>query len=128
MNYKSLATGFFLLLLPVPWAAAHHSVFAEFNSEDPIEITGVITGMDWINPHTYIYMDVTDEDGNTVTWHLEALPTAMLRKAGLTKAMLIGDGRPVTVRCRTARDGTTNLGYTLKITYADGHYYQLSEE
>lgn len=128
MNYKSLAAGFFLLLLPVPWVAAHHSVFAEFNSEDPIEITGIITGMDWINPHTYIYMDVTDEDGNTVTWHLEALPTAMLRKAGLTKAMLIGDGRPVTVRCRTARDGTTNLGYTLKITYADGHYYQLSEE
>lgn len=128
MNYKSLAAGFFLLLLPVPWVAAHHSVFAEFNSENPIEITGVITGMDWINPHTYIYMDVTDEDGNTVTWHLEALPTAMLRKAGLTKAMLIGDGRPVTVRCRTARDGTTNLGYTLKITYADGHYYQLSEE
>ena len=128
MNYKSLAAGFFLLLLPVPWVAAHHSVFAEFNSENPIEIPGVITGMDWINPHTYIYMDVTDEDGNTVTWHLEALPTAMLRKAGLTKAMLIGDGRPVTVRCRTARDGTTNLGYTLKITYADGHYYQLSEE
>ena len=128
MNYKSLAAGFFLLLLPVPWVAAHHSVFAEFNSENPIEITGVITGMDWINPHTCIYMDVTDEDGNTVTWHLEALPTAMLRKAGLTKAMLIGDGRPVTVRCRTARDGTTNLGYTLKITYADGHYYQLSEE
>ena len=128
MNYKSLAAGFFLLLLPVPWAVAHHSVFAEFNSGDPIEITGVITGMDWINPHTYIYMDVTDEDGNTVTWHLEALPTAMLRKAGLTKAMLIGDGRPVTVRCRTARDGTTNLGYTLKITYAAGHYYHLSEE
>ena len=52
----------------------------------------------------------------------------MLRKAGLTKALMIGDGRPVTVRIHTARDGTATLGYILKITYADGHYYQLAEQ
>jgi hypothetical protein len=129
MNYKSLAAaGFLLLLVPAPWAAAHHSLLAEFNADSAIELTGVIMDMDWINPHSYIYLDVTDEDGSVVTWDLECLPTAMLRKAGLTKAMMIGDGRPVTIRLHTARDGTTNLGYILKITYADGHYYQLSEE
>ena len=63
MNYKSLAAGFFLLLLPVPWAAAHHSVFAEFNSGNPTELTGIITDMDWIHPHSYIYLDVTDAGG-----------------------------------------------------------------
>ena len=71
---------------------------------------------------------MTDEDGSVLTWELESLPTAMLRTAGLTKATVIGDGQPVTVRIHTARDGTKNLGYVLKITYADGHYYQLGED
>ncbi len=61
MNYKSLAAGFFLLLSPAPWAAAHHSVFAEFNSDTAIELTGTIADMAWINPHSYIYLGVTDE-------------------------------------------------------------------
>jgi hypothetical protein len=52
----------------------------------------------------------------------------MFRKAGMTKALIIGDGQPVTVRIHTARDETPDLGYTLKITYADGHYYQLGED
>ncbi len=129
MNYKSLAAAVFLsLYFFARGALAHHSLVAEFDPDSTIELTGVILDMDWINPHSYIYLDAADEDGNVVTWHLECLPTAMLRKAGLTKAMMIGDGRPVTVRVHTARDGTKNLGYTLKITYADGHYYQLSEE
>ena len=129
MPYNSfgLATTFTLLLVSTE-LSAHHSLLAEFRTDSPTEITGVITDMDWINPHSYLYVDVTDEAGNVVNWHLECLPTAMLRKAGLTKAMMIGDGRPATIRIHTARDGTSNLGYILKITYADGHYYTLAEE
>ena len=129
MTYNSfgLATMFTLLLVSTE-LSAHHSLLAEFRTDSPTEITGVITDMDWINPHSYLYVDVTDEAGNVVNWHLECLPTAMLRKAGLTKAMMIGDGRPATIRIHTARDGTSNLGYILKITYADGHYYTLAEE
>ncbi|MFP6828445.1 MAG: DUF6152 family protein [Gammaproteobacteria bacterium] len=129
MTYNSfgLATTFTLLLVSTE-LSAHHSLLAEFRTDSPTEITGVITDMDWINPHSYLYVDVTDEAGNVVNWHLECLPTAMLRKAGLTKAMMIGDGRPATIRIHTARDGTSNLGYILKITYADGHYYTLAEE
>lgn len=129
MNNTVLCTaGAVAWLLLAPSISAHHSLLGEFRTDSPTEITGVITDMDWINPHSYIYMDVTDKAGNVVTWHLESLPTAMLRKAGLTKAMMIGDGRPATVRIHTARDGTSNLGYILKITYADGHFYQLAEE
>ncbi len=129
MINKSLSVAIALaLLLAAYGASAHHSLFAEFRTDSPIEITGVFTDMDWINPHTYLYLDVTDEAGGVVSWHLESLPTAMLRKAGLTKALMIGDGQPVTVRIHSARDGTSNLGYILKITYADGHYYQLAEE
>ena len=129
MKYNSLGlAGTLALLLISTELSAHHSLLAEFRTDRPTEITGVITDMDWINPHTYMYVDVTDEAGNVVNWHLESLPTAMLRKAGLTKAIMIGDGRPATIRIHTARDGTSNLGYILKITYADGHYYTLAEE
>ena len=59
MNYKSLAAGFFLLLLPVPWVAAHHSVFAEFNSENPIELYSVVDGRcledRWLVVHGVLY-------------------------------------------------------------------------
>ena len=129
MKYNSLALATALALLLISaGVSAHHSLLAEFRTDSPTEITGVITDMDWINPHRYVSVDVTDDAGNVVNWHLECLPTAMLRKAGLTKAMMIGDGRPATIRIHTARDGTSNLGYILKITYADGHYYTLAEE
>ncbi len=129
MKYNSLALATPLALLVISTGvSAHHSLLAEFRTDSPTEITGVITDMDWINPHSYVYVDVTDDAGNVVNWHLESLPTAMLRKAGITKAMMIGDGRPATIRIHTARDGTSNLGYILKITYADGHYYTLAEE
>ena len=128
MNYGRLSVGILGFLLSATGVSAHHSRPAQYNMDTPVELTGVITSMDWINPHSYIYLDVTDEDSSVLTWELESLPTAMLRKAGLTKAMVIGDGQPVTVRIHTARDGTKNLGYALKITYADGHYYQLGED
>lgn len=126
MKYRNLFAA--ALLLPTATLTAHHSVLAQFDTKTSIELTGILTGMDWINPHSYLHLDVTGEDGSVVSWNLEALPIAMLRKAGLTKELMLGDGRPVTVQIHTARDGTPNLGYTLKITYADGHYYQLGVE
>ena len=130
MHYRRLTIfGALAFCLPTAWVAAHHSVDAVF-SKDVVELTGVITDMDWINPHTHIYLDVADENGDIVTWELEGNPTAMLRKGGLTKAMIIGDGQPVTVRARTAHEGagTPYRAYTLRITYSDGHYYQLGGE
>jgi len=105
---------------------AHHSVSGVFDSEQPFEVTGVITDVDWINPHIYLYLDATDEAGNVTTWRLESLPTAFLRKAGISKAMLMGDGERVTVTGITAHKDP-NLGWIHRITYPDGHYYQLSE-
>ena len=114
-----------LAALPAP---AHHSVPGQFDVRNTVELTGVIRDVEWINPHVYIALDVEDAGGSVVTWNLATLPTAMLRKAGLTKEMLMGDGRPVTVRALTARDQTRHLGWTIIITYADGHHYQLSED
>lgn len=107
---------------------AHHSVAGQFDSTKRVTITGTVTKIDWINPHTYLHMDVVDDKGQVTTWRLESLPTAMLRKAGLTSDLLKGDGGKVTADAILARDGTENLAWLLKLTYEDGHYYQLAGE
>jgi hypothetical protein len=107
-------------------AYSHHSIAGQFDMANPVEWKGVITDMDWINPHSSIYLQVTDTDGTIEIWQLESLPTAMFRKAGLNKEMLMGGGQEVVISGFTARDGTKNLGYIIRISYDDGHFYQLS--
>ena len=116
------------MLAPAAVASAHHSVAGQFDSAKRATLTGVITKIDWINPHTYLYLDVADDQGAITTWRLESLPTAMLRKAGLTSEMLMGGGATVTVDTILARDGSEHLAWLLKINYPDGHYYQLAGE
>jgi hypothetical protein len=125
----------FLPLLPLLGAVtlvtdvgAHHSVAGQFDEAKRTEITGTINKVDWINPHVYIYLDVTDDKGAVTTWRLESLPTAMLRKAGLTSEMIKGGGQKVTAAAIMARNGTPNLAWLLNLKYADGHEYTLAGE
>ena len=108
--------------------AAHHSVAGQFDAEKRTTITGTISKVDWINPHVYIYMDVADEKGAVTTWRLESLPTAMLRKAGLTSEMIKGGGQKATAAVLMARNGTPNLAWLLNLKYEDGHEYTLAGE
>ncbi len=117
-----------LLVLCVGVAAAHHSVAGVFDNSKRARLTGTITKIDWINPHTYLYLDVKDDAGGVTTWRLESLPTAMLRKAGLTGEMLLAGGATVTADALLARDGSAHLAWVLKLTYEDGHFYQLAGE
>jgi hypothetical protein len=115
------------LLAAAATASAHHSVAGQFDTSKRVTLTGTITKIEWINPHTYVHLDVPDVHGNVTSWRLESLPTAMLRKAGLTSELLMGGNGKVTATTMLARDGTQHLGYLLKLTYEDGHYYQLAE-
>ena len=81
-----LAASFALLALAAP-ALAHHSFTAEFDSAKMISVTGVLTRIDWVNPHTYYYVDGKDESGNPVSWEIESMPPGMLHKAGVNKDM-----------------------------------------
>jgi hypothetical protein len=108
--------------------SAHHSVAGQFDNTKRAHLTGKITSVEWINPHTYIQLDVKDEQGAITSWRLESLPTAMMRKAGITKEMIMGDGSLVTADAILARDGTQSVAWVMKLTYADGHYYQLAGE
>jgi Family of unknown function (DUF6152) len=111
-------------LLIVPALHAHHSVSGQFDLNKPIVLKGVISKVDWINPHVYLHLDVKEADGTTTRWALSTLPTAMMRRAGLTKESISGaEGEVVTIDAIPARDGTKHLGWINKITYADGHTF-----
>ena len=109
--------------------SAHHSVSGQYDASRPLTLTGVISKVDWINPHIYLHLDVKDKDGAVTTWTLLTLPTAMMRRAGLTKETLQGQpGEVVTINAIAARDETKKLGWISKITYADGHHVQLGRD
>jgi len=109
--------------------SAHHSVSGQYDASRPLTLTGVISKVDWINPHVYLHLDVKEKDGAVTTWTLSTLPTAMMRRAGLTKDSLQGQpGEVVTINAIAARDETKKLGWISKITYADGHHVQLGRD
>jgi hypothetical protein len=110
-----------------PLLSAHHSVAGQFDESKPVTLKGVISKVDWVNPHIYLYLDVKEDNGSVTTWSLGTVPTAFARRAGLTKENISGKpGEVVTIDCIIARDGTKHLGWVNVITYADGHKFQLS--
>lgn len=116
----------FVGLCAAPALRAHHSVAGQFDTSKPMTLKGVVSKIEWINPHVYVYLDVKEVDGSMTTWALSTLPTAMMRRAGLSKESIMGKpGEILTVDLVPARDGTKHLGWIAKITYADGHFHQL---
>jgi hypothetical protein len=122
IQHRALAAAAALLCaLPL---AAHHAVSAEFNSDKVVTLKGVVSKVDWVNPHIFIYVDVKDESGKVSTWRLQSLPPMFFKGSGLTKDKLM-DGSEVTVTAFPAKDGTDDFGFLLKLTYPDGHFYNL---
>lgn len=121
---RSLFAGV-LVAVAVAAAGAHHSVPGQFDTSKPMTLTGVISDIDWVNPHIYIHLDVKSESGAVERWSLGSAPPAMLRKAKLTKASLMGKGEVVSIVVYPARDGTKNLAWLTKITYPDGRVLTL---
>jgi Family of unknown function (DUF6152) len=106
---------------------AHHSLSGVFDITKSFEIDGMVSRVDWMNPHVYVYVDAKGANGKLMTYRLESLPVAMMRKAGLSKTSLLGDGKPVKVHAYPARAGTPDLGYMLTIKFADGREIQFSK-
>jgi len=111
------------LLCSLP-LVAHHAVSAEFNAEKIITLKGVVSKVDWVNPHIFIYLDVKDESGKVTTWRLQSVPPMFFKGSGLTKEKLL-DGTEATVTAYPAKDGTEAFGFVLKLAYPDGHFYNL---
>src|SRR5262245_49565696 len=107
--FASVATGV---------AFAHHSFAAEFDANAPIELTGTVTKIDWANPHTYFYIDVTSKKGDVESWALEmGSPNGLMRQGWSRDSMKIGD--TVTVTGWRAKDGATK-GNARSVTLSTG--------
>ena len=83
---------------------AHHAFAAEFDANRPVRLRGVITKMEWINPHSWIHMDVTDDDGSVNSWMIEAGPPGALVRRGWSKQS-ITPGIEILVEGYQALDG-----------------------
>ena len=95
---------------------AHHSFRAQYDAEKPIEVTGYVTKIDWMNPHVYFYIDVVNAEGKTESWAFEMGPPHMLEQRGWKRnSMAIGD--ELEVSGTRARDGSfTANARSVKLT------------
>jgi len=100
-------------------APAHHSFGAEYDVAKPITLTGVLTKVEWTNPHTHIYLDVKDEQGTVVNWQLEGYPPVALHRIGWKRDVTMKVGDTLTVTGWRARDGG-NWGHSREITLPSG--------
>ena len=99
-------------------ALAHHSLFAVFDEGQAVTLKGVVSKVEWVNPHVYLYLDVADAAGKLTTWSVETFPPSTLRRAGLTREKL-GLGQNITLLGYKARNGK-DLAFLRTITFADG--------
>jgi len=107
-----------LLLLAALPVSAHHAFAAEFSRDLPIEVTGKVTKVEWMNPHARFYVEAEDENGEMVNWDFEVASPNTLMRRGWTRTSL-QPGDMVTVTGFRARNNP-HVGNVRSVTLANG--------
>jgi hypothetical protein len=101
--FAGLLAGIGLAVTPL---VAHHAFTAQYDADQPVEFTGIVAKVEWMNPHAYFYVNVEDEaTGELTYWAAEmGSPTSLMRRGWSRNSMKIGD--VVTVEGSRAKDGS----------------------
>ena len=99
-------------------ALAHHAFAAEFDANKPVSFKGKITKMEWINPHTWLHVDVAQPNGQTINWAIEAGTPNVLFRRGFTKESLL-PGTEISIDGYQSKDGSHRANGR-DLTFADG--------
>ena len=105
-----------------PALFAHHSFNSEFDINKPITVTGVVTKVEWTNPHSWFYIDGKDEKGKQTSWSFEGAAPSLLIRRGLSKTS-VKPGDMITMEGFRAKDGTDTASSTY-VTAPDGKKYR----
>jgi hypothetical protein len=120
---KNALLAIVLAALPA-YVAAHHSFASEFDSNQPISLKGTVTKVEFINPHSWIHIEVTSADGSKAVWEVEGgTPNTLFRKGINDSTLPIGTA--VAVDGYRARDGANRMSGR-DITFTDGRKVFLS--
>ena len=99
-------------------ALAHHSFAAEYDNKKPVDLTGTVTKVEWMNPHARFYLDVKDDKGTVTNWEFElGSPNGLMRQGWTRNSMKIGDS--ISVQGSLAKDGS-NLANARTVKLSDG--------
>jgi Family of unknown function (DUF6152) len=134
MHYKnstavvSSALLILALVLAAP-ASAHHSVQAQFDIHKSFTVSGTVSKVEWINPHSYLTINVKDADGKVQKWAFELGGPGALRRAGMSREDRGGlkPGDEVTASGLAAKDGS-NTGFLQELKLADGRVFKFAAD
>ena len=115
-RYFSILAACGVLMAVVP-VAAHHALVAQYDMDKPIEITGTLNKMEFINPHSMLHLDVKTPDGTVTTWVFQTTNAGSLRSRGLARNAL-EQGATYTVKGFAARNGNP-MGFLRVLVFPD---------
>jgi hypothetical protein len=104
---RILLLSLLLSLFHVAPAIAHHSFSLEFDRDNPVSVEGKFVRLDWVNPHSWVYVAVENDDGTVTEWGFETPPPNVLYRQGWRKDFF-NEGEILKVTGFAARDGSTN--------------------
>lgn len=110
------------LLSGTTQVSAHHAFAAEFDADRAIDLKGTVTKIKWVNPHSWLYFDVTEPGGKVTNWGVEFGAPNQLAKIGLKKTDVV-PGTAVRIRGYLAKNGGP-FGYSVIVTLPDGRDFQ----